>query len=162
LRIIIIAAIAQNGVIGTLKGEMPWHVKEEFAHFKNTTFGFPVIMGRKTFETLGKPLKGRLNIIVTSSTNLAFKDNEAIVKHSLTEAVDYCKKGNYEKVFIIGGREIYSQTIAFADEMLLSFMKFSANGEVLFPEYNENDWLKTEMGTFDQFSIVKFVRKGNN
>ena len=162
MRIIIIAAIAQNGVIGTLTGEMPWHVKEEFAHFKNTTFGFPVIMGRKTFETLGKPLKGRLNIIVTRSTQLAFKDNEAIVMHSLAESVDYCKKENYEKIFIIGGREIYLQAISYADEMILSFMKFPAEGEVLFPEYNENDWLKTDMGTFEQFSVVNFVRKGNN
>ena len=59
----LIVAIAKNGVIGKSSGEMSWHVKEEFQHFKNTTFGYPVVMGRKTFETLGKPLKGRLNIV---------------------------------------------------------------------------------------------------
>jgi len=162
LRIIIIAAIAQNGVIGTAKGEMSWHVKEEFAHFKNTTFGFPVIMGRKTFETLGKPLKGRLNIIITRSVQFSLKDDETIIRHNLTDAVDYCKKEKYEKIFIIGGREIFLQAISFADEMILSFMKFSAEGEILFPEYDENDWQKTEEKNFERFSVVYFVRKGKN
>lgn len=162
MRIIIIAAIAQNGVIGTAKGEMPWHVKEEFAHFKNTTFGFPVIMGRKTFETLGKPLKGRLNIIITRSVQFSLKDDETIIRHNLTDAVDYCKKEKYEKIFIIGGREIFLQAISFADEMILSFMKFSAKGEILFPEYDENDWQKTEEKNFERFSVVYFVRKGKN
>ncbi|NCQ16972.1 MAG: diacylglycerol kinase [Ignavibacteria bacterium CG22_combo_CG10-13_8_21_14_all_37_15] len=162
MKIIIIAAIAQNGVIGTTMGEMPWHVKEEFAHFKNTTFGFPVIMGRKTFETLGNPLKGRLNIIITNSQNFSFKDDGAIVYHSLIGALDYCRKANYEKIFIIGGREIFLQAIPFVDEMILSFMKFSAKGEILFPEYNETDWQKTEEKIFDQFSVCNFVRKGRN
>ena len=69
MRIIIIAAISRNGVIGKANGELPWHVKEEFQHFKKTTLGFAVIMGRKTFETLGKPLKERENIIVTRNLN---------------------------------------------------------------------------------------------
>jgi len=162
LRIIIIAAIAQNGVIGTAKGDMPWHVKEEFAHFKSTTFGAPVIMGRKTFNTLGKRLKGRLNIIITRSADFSYNDGEAIVQHSLTDAVDYCKNENYEKIFIIGGREIYTHAIPQADEMILSFMKFSAEGEISFPKYDENDWQKTDERNFEQFSVVYFVRKGRD
>lgn len=160
MRIIIISAIAQNGVIGTAKGEMPWHVKEEFAHFKSTTLGSPIIMGRKTFETLGKPLKGRLNIIVTHSET--FQVEDTIVHHSLLSAVDFCSKEKYEKIFVIGGREIYSQAIPLADEMILSFMKFNAEGEILFPEYDENDWQKTDERNFEQFSVVTFVRKGKN
>ena len=158
MRIIIISAIAQNGVIGTTKGEMPWKVKAEFAHFKSTTFGSPVIMGRKTFETLGKPLKGRLNIIVTRSES--FNVEDALVQNSLLSAVDYCNKEKYEKIFIIGGREIYTQAIPLADEMILSFMKFKAEGEILFPEYDENDWRKTDERNFEQFSVVTFIRKG--
>ena len=72
MKVIIIAAIAKNGVIGRANGEMPWHVKEEFQHFKQTTLGSPIIMGRITFETLGKPLKERENIIVTRNENLSF------------------------------------------------------------------------------------------
>jgi dihydrofolate reductase len=160
LRIIIISAIAQNGVIGTTKGEMPWHVKEEFAHFKSTTLGSPIIMGRKTYETLGKPLKGRLNIIVTRSES--FQVENTVVQNSLLSAVDYCNKEKYEKIFIIGGSEIYTQAIPLADEMILSFMKFKAEGEILFPEYDENDWRKTDERNFEQFSVVTFVRKGKN
>ncbi|MFA6979415.1 MAG: dihydrofolate reductase [Ignavibacteriaceae bacterium] len=160
MRIIIISAIAQNGVIGTTKGEMPWHVKEEFAHFKSTTLGSPIIMGRKTYETLGKPLKGRLNIIVTRSES--FQVENTVVQNSLLSAVDYCNKEKYEKIFIIGGSEIYTQAIPLADEMILSFMKFKAEGEILFPEYDENDWRKTDERNFEQFSVVTFVRKGKN
>lgn len=158
MRIIIISAIAENGVIGTAKGEMPWHVKEEFAHFKSTTLGSPIIMGRKTFETLGKPLKERLNIIVTHSAS--FQVADTLVQNSLLAAVDYCNKEKYEKIFIIGGREIYVQAIPLADEMILSFMKFKAEGEILFPDYDENDWQKTDERNFEQFSVVTFVRKG--
>ncbi|TSD00049.1 MAG: dihydrofolate reductase [Parcubacteria group bacterium Athens0714_25] len=161
MRIIIIAAIAQNGVIGTAKGEMPWHVKEEFAHFKSTTLGSPIIMGRKTFETLGKPLKGRLNIIVTRSESFPSIE-ETLIQNSLLSAIDHCNKNNYEKIFIIGGREIYTQAIPLADEMILSFMKFKAEGEILFPEYDENDWRKTDERNLEQFSVVYFVRKGKN
>ena len=160
MRIIIITAIAQNGVIGTAKGEMPWHVKEEFAHFKSTTLGSPIIMGRKTFETLGKPLNGRLNIIVTHSES--FQVDNTVVQNSLLSAVDYCNKEKYEKIFIIGGREIYTQAIPLADEMILSFMKFKAEGEIHFPEFDENDWQKTDERNFEQFSVVTFVRKGKN
>ena len=75
-----IVAIAQNGVIGKANGEMSWHVKEEFKHFKNTTMGFPIIMGRKTFETLGKPLKGRLNIVVSRNKSYKTSYEEVVIK----------------------------------------------------------------------------------
>lgn len=160
MRIIIISAIAENGVIGTAKGEMPWHVKEEFTHFKSTTLGSPIIMGRKTFETLGKPLKGRLNIIVTHSES--FNVADTITKNSLLSAVDYCNKEKYEKIYIIGGREIYTQAIPLADEMILSFMKFTAEGEIHFPKYNEDEWSRAEEKDYEQFSVVHFVRKGRS
>lgn len=161
MRIVIISAIAQNGVIGTAKGEMPWHVKEEFAHFKNTTLGFPILMGRKTFETLGKPLKGRLNIIITRSETFSTVEG-AMLQHSLLTAIDYCSKEKYEKIFVIGGREIYTQAIPLADEMILSFMNFTAEGEILFPEYHTDDWRTIEQQNFEQFSVVHLVRKGRN
>ena len=85
MKIIIISAIAQNGVIGRSNGEMPWHVKEEFQHFKKTTLGFPILMGRKTFETLGKPLKGRENILITSDDNYRCEFEEVKIVQSLSE-----------------------------------------------------------------------------
>ena len=159
MKIIIISAIAQNGVIGKSSGEMPWHEKEEFQHFKETTFGFPVIMGRKTFETLGKPLKGRENIVVTRNDNFKIDYEGTKVIHSLQEAIEYCKSKNSEKAFIIGGGQIYKQAVSFADEMILSFMKFEADGDVKFPEINYNDWKVISTEDREKFVIKRFVRK---
>jgi len=87
LRIIIIVAVAANGVIGRTNGEMPWQVKEDFQHFKKTTMSSPIIMGRKSFESLGKPLKGRENIVVTRNANLNYDFDDVTIVHSLNEAI---------------------------------------------------------------------------
>ena len=158
MKVIIISAIAQNGIIGRANGEMPWHVKEEFQHFKNTTFGYPVIMGRKTFETLGKPLKGRLNVVVTRQQDLLQESEDLLLFNKLESAVDFFINKNVEKIYIIGGGEIYRQAITFADEMILSFMKFSAEGEVLFPVIDEKIWRKELVESHDKFDIYKFER----
>jgi len=158
LKIIIIAAVAENGVIGKANGEMPWHVKEEFQHFKQTTLGFPVLMGRRTFETLGKPLKDRENIIITRNKNVKF-DLEAVkVFHSFNEGIEYCKRKNYEKIFFIGGGEIYKQAVPIADEMIISFMKFKSKGEVYFPEISEGTWKEISREKREIFDIVKFEK----
>lgn len=159
MKIIIIAAIAQNGVIGRVDGEMPWHVKEEFQHFKETTLGSAVIMGRKTFETLGKPLKGRENIIVTRNKDFKVDFDETKLVHSLEESLRYCNSKNYEKVFIIGGGEIYKQAIMLADEMILSFMKFEAEGDVIFPEIKSDIWQCVSTEDREQFQIKRYIRK---
>lgn len=158
MKIIIIAAVASNGVIGKSTGEMPWHIKEEFQHFKQTTLGSAVIMGRKTFETLGKPLKGRENIIITRNNKFILNFDETKLVHSLEEAFNYCKMNNYEKVFIIGGGEIYKQSMIIADEMIISFMKFEAEGEVIFPEIQEDVWRQVTLEDRAQFVIKRFVR----
>ena len=158
MKIIIIAAIAQNGVIGKANGEMPWHVKEEFQHFKQTTLGSVVIMGRKTFETLGKPLKGRENIIVTRNNNFKVDFDDIKIIHSLKESISYCNSKNYEKVFIIGGGEIYRQAILLADEMILSFMKFEAEGDVIFPEIKLDIWQLISTEDMEKFEIKRYVR----
>ncbi len=155
----IIVAIARNGVIGKAKGEMSWHVKEEFQHFKNTTLGFPIIMGRKTFETLGKPLKGRLNIVVSKNTSYKTIYDDVIIKSSIDEAIKYCKTLKPEKIFIIGGGEIYRQAILFVDEMIITFMKFEAEGEVKFPKINNDDWNIEKINDHELFEIFRYVRK---
>jgi dihydrofolate reductase len=159
LIISIIVAIAKNGVIGKASGEMSWHVKEEFQHFKNTTLGFPIIMGRKTFETLGKPLKGRLNIVVSKNKLYKTSFDDVILKQSIDEALEYCKTFNPEKIFIIGGGEIYRQAISFVDEMIITFMKFEADGEVKFPLINNNDWIIEKQKDHELFEIFRYIRK---
>ena len=158
MKIIIIAAIAKNNVIGKSNGEMPWHVKQEFHHFKQTTFGYPVIMGRKTFETLGKPLKGRENIIVTRNKDFKPEFEETTICYSLEESINFCKSKKYEKVFIIGGGEIYKQAMLIADELILSFMKFEAEGEVTFPTIKPDTWQLVSTEDREQFEIRRYVK----
>lgn len=157
--IVIIVAIAKNGVIGKANGEMPWHIKEDFQHFKKTTMGFPIIMGRKSFESLGKPLPGRENIIVTRNTNLKYDFDGIKIFYSLQDAVDYSRSLNKDKVFITGGGEIYNQSISFADEMIISHMKFDVVGEVKFPDFNVDDWKIISRDEKEEFEIVTYLRK---
>lgn len=156
---VIIAAVAENNVIGRTDGEMPWHSKEDFKHFKETTFGFPVIMGRITFESLGKPLKGRLNIIVTKSARLDYNFDNVLIVHSLEEAYSYCEQNNYEKIFVIGGGQIYRQALENVDELILSFMKFKAEGDIFFPEIDENKWEIKTRDDRPEFVIITYIRK---
>jgi len=159
LRIVIIVAIAKNGVIGKVNGEMPWHVKEDFQHFKKTTMGFPIIMGRKSFESMGKPLPGRENIIVTRNTNLKYDFDGIKIFYSLQDAVDYSKSLNKDKIFITGGGEIYNQSISFADEMIISHMKFDVVGDVKFPDFNVDDWKIISREEKEEFEIVTYLRR---
>ena len=157
----IIVAIAKNGIIGKANGEMSWHVKEEFQHFKNTTYGYPIVMGRKTFETLGKPLNGRLNIVVTKNLSYKTTFEDVVIKHSLSDALEFGAQKNPEKLFIIGGGEIYKQAIQLVDEMIVTYMKFDAEGEIRFPHFDENDWLKTKINDHELFEIYRYERKKN-
>ena len=159
MKIVIISAVAQNRVIGKASGEMPWHVSEEFKHFKKTTMGYPIIMGRKTFESLGKPLKGRENIVITRSKNFSYDDGEVKVFNSLQDGIEYAKSLKKEKIFITGGGEIYKQAIKITDELIISHMKFEAEGEVKFPEISDIDWKVESREDHEQFEIVIYKKK---
>jgi dihydrofolate reductase len=159
LKIIIISAVAQNGVIGRSNGEMPWHDKEEFQHFKNTTLGHPIIMGRITFETLGKPLKNRLNVIITSQPDYSVPFDDVRIFRSLTDAIESVAKLNPEKIFIIGGGDVYRQSISFVDEMIISIMHFDADGDIFFPEIDPKIWKELSIEKREQFDIITYVRK---
>ena len=102
---IIIVAIAQNGVIGR-NGQLPWHLPSDLKHFKKTTMNCPIVMGRKTFESIGKPLPGRDNIVLTRDTSLLLPG--CIVVHSIQDALHCCR--DKENVFIIGGADIFNET----------------------------------------------------
>lgn len=159
MKIIIIVAVAENGVIGKANGDLPWQVNEDFQHFKNTTLGYPIVMGRKSFEALGKPLKGRENIVVTHNKKLKYDFENVWIFFSLNSAIDYCKTLNKEKIFITGGGEIYKQAISFVDEMIISHMKFEAEGEVKFPKFDINDWEVISKDEREKFEIVTYSRK---
>ncbi|MEP0861215.1 MAG: dihydrofolate reductase [Ignavibacterium sp.] len=155
----LIVAIAQNGVIGKSSGEMSWQVSEEFKHFKETTKGHPVIMGRKTFETLGKPLKERLNIVLTKNPDYKTQFDDVLIFSSLDEAIIFCREKKFEKIFIIGGAEIYKIAIPIVDEMIISRMKFTAEGDVFFPKFDESNWVKEKIMDKELFEVYLYRKK---
>lgn len=160
MRKVIIAAMAKNHVIG-VDGDLPWHNKEEFKHFKNTTIGFPMIMGRKTFDSLKIPLKGRLHIIISRNIELNYEFEEVKIKHSIKEAYEFCEKEKFEKIFLIGGGEIYKQTIKDADEMILSIMDLEAEGDTYFPDIDEKEWKIAEREKRGGFEIIRYQKREN-
>ncbi len=132
----IIAAVADNGTIGSANS-MPWHIKEDFRRFKAITTGHPVVMGRKTFESLGRPLPNRTNVVVTR--NRAYVAEGCIVAGSLQEAVGLFSRE--EEVFVIGGGEIYAQAMPLADKVYLTHIHHSYDGDTRFPALGEG-WRK--------------------
>lgn len=157
MKFIIIAAIAKNGVIGA-NGSIPWHSKEDFKHFKETTLGFPVLMGLKTFESLGRPLPGRLNIVLSNLLTEHSEGENPIYFSEMKYALQFCRDKGFEKVFIIGGGSVYKQTIEFADEMVLSFMDLLVEGDVHFPEIDEKVWVKVREIDKGEF-VVKYYER---
>lgn len=131
--IALIVAMGKNRVIG-LNNEMPWHMPADLAYFKKVTTGHPVVMGRKTFESIGRPLPNRKNIILT--TDLSYEQSECIIAHSVEEALSY---GKQETIFIIGGAQIYKQFLPFADKVYITKIDGEFEGDTFFPGLGE-EW----------------------
>ena len=131
----IIAALSTNRVIGD-KGKIPWFIRGELKRFKDITMGHNVVMGRKTFESIGKVLEGRRNIII--SNNKSFEADGAIVEHSFDLAVSRCDKG--KDIFIIGGSKIYEMALKHCDYLYLTVIHKSFPGDTYFPEYDARKW----------------------
>lgn len=126
----IIVAMGKNRVIGK-NGKLPWHIPEDLKHFKKVTFGHAVIMGRKTFESIGRPLPGRRNIIVTR--NASFRPAGVTVAHSVDEALSVA---GAENAFIIGGAELYQQSLDRADRLYLTLVEGEFDGDTFFPSFD--------------------------
>ena len=155
---IIIASVSKNGIIGR-KGRIPWDLKSDMIHFRETTLDFPVIMGRLTFESIGRPLERRTNIILSRKGSLIIKEISGIVHcTSIENAYDYCSENNFNKIFIIGGAQIFNQTINEVDEMILSRINFSADGDAEFPEINPKIWILEDSKKYDEFELQKYVK----
>lgn len=137
--ITIIAAIGKNNELGKDK-QLLWNLPNDLKHFKNLTSGFPIIMGRKTYESIGKALPNRVNIVV-SRKNDWFEEGILIVP-SLKEAIKHAKKIN-ENIFIIGGGNIYKQTIEIADKLEITQVDMQTNADTFFPKIDEKIWRKT-------------------
>ncbi len=133
----VIAAVAENQVIGA-DNSLIWHLPEDLKNFKRLTMGKFLIMGRKTWESIGKPLPGRTNIVITSSRQ--YEVEGCLVFNSLQMALHYADQQGQDEVFIIGGGEIYRQALPVADKLYLTSIKAAFAGDTFFPEINSEEW----------------------
>jgi glycine hydroxymethyltransferase len=159
MEVIVIAAVAYNGVIGN-NGKIPWYFSEDFQRFKKLTSGHAVIMGSNTFESLPvKPLPNRLNVVLNRDEYYVAEG--ATVKTSFEEALDFCK--HYEKVFIIGGASVYAQGLKIADRLELTKVEGDYEGDVYFPEVDYSQWKVVSSEDRGEYVFESCVRanKGN-
>lgn len=131
----LIVAVSENNVIG-YQNKIPWHLPADFAYFKKMTLGKPVIMGAKTFESIGKALPGRKNIVLNSDPN--YKAQGAIIVGSLEEALK--EAGEAQEVMICGGASVYEQFLPRADKLYLTFVHHEFEGDTFFPRFKKEEW----------------------
>jgi len=132
-----IVAAAENNVIGK-NNQLPWHLPSDMKYFKNQTWGMTVIMGRKSLESLGKPLQGRKNIVVTR--NKDWKQEGTEVAHSIDEAIQLAKATGVNEIFIIGGAEIFKAAMPVANRIYLTRIHHKFDGDAYFPEVPDSQW----------------------
>lgn len=136
MSISLIVAMSRNHTIG-INNTLPWRCPEDLKHFKALTMGHHMIMGRKTFDSIGKPLPGRTTVIVTR--NLALKVEGCLIAHSLQQAIAACR--NDSEVFVVGGAELYAQALPLVDKLYITEIQQDVEGDAHFPELNKNDWI---------------------
>lgn len=132
----IVAAVSKNRVIGN-NGKLPWSLPEDMKFFTKTTNSYPVVMGRKTFESIGRPLKNRINIILTRNEN--YKKENCIIYNNIEDVV---KEFGEENLMVIGGEKIYDQFLPYADKMYITYIDEDFDGDTFFPEFDNKDWIK--------------------
>lgn len=145
MTISLIVAASENNAIGK-NNQLLWHLPNDLKFFKNTTWGFPVIMGRKTFEAVNKPLPGRTNIVITRKTD--WKAPGVIAVSNLTEAIKNAAATNSKQGFIIGGGEIYKQSMDIADIIYITRVHAQLEGDTFFPVIDESKWQLTSNQDF--------------
>ncbi|MDY6779066.1 MAG: dihydrofolate reductase [Halobacteria archaeon] len=177
IRKVIIVAMTDEGVIGK-DGEIPWHYPEDMEHFRETTWGYPVLMGRVTYESLPddyRPLPGRKNIVLTTDEGYEAdetvdsldenQNDEDVVENtsvdfvnSFEEAWEVASEAS-EKVFVAGGSAVYEQTIDGADRMVVTEVHESYDGDAAFPEYDGSEWREVRRDDRGEISFVEYLRE---
>jgi dihydrofolate reductase len=151
MTVTLIAAVARNGVIGA-DGGIPWHLPEDFAHFKATTLGHTLLMGRATYESIGRPLPGRTTIVLTRDPDWAA--GGVLVADSLEEAMGMAKGD----VFVAGGAAVYEAALPYADVQLISEVDLEPVGDTFYPEVDTDGWAEVSRDPREGFTIIRWER----
>jgi dihydrofolate reductase len=155
----IIVAMSSNRVIG-VNNSLPWHLSEDLKHFKTLTTGHTILMGRKTYESIGKPLPNRRNIVISRNLNAFYGGVEVV--HSLEDA--FSTSSNDKEVFIIGGSNIYEQSLHLVEHLYITEIKKAFEGDAFFPEIDKSLWTESARETHTssdglEFSFVSLQKK---
>lgn len=145
LPLCLIAALAENRVIGR-DNQLPWHLPADLKHFKAKTLGKPIIMGRKTWDSLGRPLPGRLNLVVSRQAGLQLEGAEvfATVEAAHKRAEAWAREQGVDEVMLIGGAQLYEQALPGADRLYLTRVALQPDGDAWFPAFDEAQWQRVE------------------
>lgn len=143
MRISAICAMSENRVIGH-NNQLPWHLPADLKHFKNLTMGNPILMGRKTYESIGRPLPGRLNVIITSNRN--YQAAGCTVVDSIEKALEITQES--DELFIIGGASLYRGMLPLTQRLYLTLIHQDIEGDTYFPEFNLKEWVETERADY--------------
>jgi dihydrofolate reductase len=155
-RLTLVAAYADNRVIGD-HGSIPWRIPEDFAHFKTTTMGGTLVMGRATYDSIGRPLPGRTTIVVTRDPD--WSADGVVVAHSLDEALDLAAQQPGE-TFVAGGAQVYEQALPRATHQVLTEVHGSPEGDAHYPEFPLDEWVETRREARETFDWVWWERAG--
>ena len=157
MKIVLIAALAEDGTIGN-KGMIPWHISNDLKRFKRLTMGHPILMGRKTYESIGKPLPGRINIVLTRNSQFPAPKG-ALAFANLDEALEFCRQQRADTAFIIGGADLYRQSIDRADTLLLTHVHVQIDGDTKFPQYDRSQWTEVSREEANDHAFVEYSRR---
>jgi len=146
MKISLIVAVSRNGAIG-LNNQLPWYLPEDLKYFKSVTMGKPLIMGRKTFDSIGRPLPGRANIVLTRDPQWTSDGVEVVqsVEQALVAGEIACETADVDEIMVIGGEQIYRMTIDLADRIYLTQVDADVEGDAFFPDIDLNDWSQTRV-----------------
>jgi len=152
----IVAAVARNGVIG-VDGGLPWHLPDDLRLFKETTLGHVLVMGRRTYEAIGRPLPQRTTVVVTRSRDWSPQAEEVVVAHGIEDALERAAAID-EQVFVVGGGEVYAAALPHTDRLLLTHVDQEPDGDTTFPDVDWRDWGETARVAGDGWERVTYER----
>ncbi len=167
MKIVLVAAVAENDVIGR-DGQMPWRLKSDLKHFRNVTIDRPVVMGRRTYESIGKPLKDRTNIVLTRDLGLIVPGG--VLATSMDAAMAYAredaKRRGVDEIMVIGGSDVFAATMAKASRLEITHVHASPEGDVLFPPIDPSVWRRTALRDYEagpddsaSFTVATYERR---
>lgn len=146
----IVVAVAENNVIGVENG-LPWRLPKDLQYFKKITMGHPVVMGRLTFDSIGRPLPCRLNCVITRQDDWRAEGVETFtsIDSAINYAKNHCENENIEKIMVIGGANIYQQVLPACDRLYLTEVHAKVDGDAFFPQFNREDWQEVSRESYD-------------